>query len=343
MNAAILAKAAARPEPPSPPAKGIAPLGFKRVLAPTDFSEPSLKALDYALSLASSDGATVRMMHVLAPTPSFLNFDALSVLLPNVEAAGQCRQELERIAHELRHHEANITWNVGVGRPAPEIVQAARDFRADLLVVSTHGRTGLKHLLLNSVAEQIVRHAPCPVLIVRKAEREYAPDSVLADISQPRRILVPTDFSPRSLASLQYAARFARTFGGKITLLHCLHQFSGFIPSQYPTLAGDAYRAAEAEARQETDRRLQEYLPSDLAQTAIVRPGPPETEIAAFAEEEEIDFIICATRMSPSLEQQPPGHIVERIVRHAGCPVMVVGSSDWECFDPEQKRPQERV
>jgi len=105
MNPAIASEAVVRPEPPSP-ASSIPSLVFRRLLAPTDFSEPSLKALDYALSLASPDGATVRMMHVLAPTPSFLNFESLSVLLPNEAAAAQCRAELERIAHELRHHDA---------------------------------------------------------------------------------------------------------------------------------------------------------------------------------------------------------------------------------------------
>jgi len=329
MNAAIASEAAARTEPPSLPASSIPPLVFKRLLAPTDFSEPSLKALDYALFLASPDGATVRMLHVLSPTRAILNFDSLSVLLPNETAAAQCREELERIAHELRNHDANITWNVGVGRPVPEIVQAARDFRADLLVVSTHGRTGLKHLLLNSVAEGLIRHAPCPVLVVRKDGRDYAPDSVLADISQPRRILVPTDFSPRSLDSLQYAARFAQTFGGKITLLHCLHEFDGFVPSQFPRLDGVAFQAAEESAKREAGERLHEYLPAHLAETAIVRPGPPETEIPAFADQEKFDLIICATRVSPSLAHDPPGHIVERIVRHAVCPVLVVGAIDW--------------
>jgi len=203
-----------------------------------------------------------------------------------------------------------------------------------LLVVSTHGRTGLKHLLLDSVAEQIVRHAPCPVLIVRKDGRDYAPDSVVADILQPRRILVPIDFSPRSLASLEYAARFAQTFGGKITLLHCLHEFDGFVPSQFPRLDGVAYREAEAAAMQQADRRLQDHLPAQLAEAAIVRAGPPETEISAFAEQENFDLIICATRIAPSFHQEPPGHIVERIVRHAVCPVLVVGSIDWSQCPP---------
>jgi nucleotide-binding universal stress UspA family protein len=303
-------------------------LAYDRILAPTDFSEPSLKALDYALALASPTGANIRMIHVLEPSADYLNFDTLSVLRPDEEAEIQCQEELQRLATERRHNRANITWKVGVGRPAAEIVQAAKDFHAELLVVSTHGRTGLKHLLLGSVAERIVRYAPCPVLIVRKHEREIMPPPEFHSIGlNVHRILVPTDFSPRSLASVRYAARFARAFGGKITLFHSLNLYSGFVPSEYPVIDGSTFRAAEEAVKKEAERYLRECVPDDLADEAIVQAGPPLSEIPAFAEEGKFDLIICATHSAAPLQHVLLGSTAEQIIRHAGCPVLVVGDN----------------
>ena len=323
MNAAILPEIEDRPKAAPLPA-----LAYRRLLAPTDFSEPSLKALDYALDLASPTGSNVRMIHVLQPSADYLNFDTLSVLRPDEEAEAECEEEMRRVAHQRRHTRAEITWKVAVGRPAAEIIEAAKEFRAELLVVSTHGRTGLKHLLLGSVAERIVRYAPCPVLIVRKHEREITPPPEYHSMGiNVHRILVPTDFSPRSLASLRYAARFARAFGGKITLFHSLNLFAGFVPSEYPVIDGATYRAAEEAVMREADRCLQECVPDDLAEEAVVQTGPPLSEIPAFAEEGKFDLIICATHSAAPLQHVLLGSTAEQIIRHAGCPVLVVGDN----------------
>lgn len=328
MNTATLPEPEVLPETAPTRPEPLAALAYRRVLAPTDFSEPSLKALDYALTLAEPAGGAVRLIHVLEPSSDYLNFDTLSVLRPDEEASTRCQEELGRLAHERRHNRASITCQMSVGRPSAEIVQAAKDFRAELLVVSTHGRTGLKHLLLGSVAERIVRNAPCPVLIVRKHERELMPAPEMHSMGlNVHRILVPTDFSPRSLASLRYAARFARTFGGKITLFHSLNLFAGFVPSEYPIIDNATYRAAEEAVKQEADRYLHQCVPEDLAEEAVVQTGPPLSGIPLFAEEGKFDLIICATHSAAPLQHVLLGSTAEQIIRHAGCPVLVVGDN----------------
>jgi len=331
MNALILPTAEPRSQTISSQAGSSPGLVFQRLLAPTDFSEPSLKALDYALALASPSGAIVRALHVVEPTQKCLTFDPSSVLLPDEESVTLRQAELERIAQERRHQAAKLACHICVGRPVAEIVQAAIDFRSDLLVISTHGRTGLNHLLMGSVAERVVRHAPCPVLVVRKHERELISAGkeqmlgVRAD-----RILVPVDFSPRSIGALRYAARFARTFGGKITVFHSLNLFAGLVPSEYPITCDATYREVEETAQQEARKCLAEHVAADLADEAIVRTGLPLTEITAFAQAGKFDLIICATRSAAPLHHTLLGSTAEQIMRHADCPVLVVGDTALE-------------
>lgn len=159
------------------PALELSPLRFqiKKILAPTDFSEPSRKALRYARVFAEQFGATLVVLHVIEPIVYPADFGYLPVDAPVVEAERieNIQKELERVTAEIGH---GITTKTAVrsGRPWKEITDFAAAEGADLVVVSTHGYTGLEHALLGSVAEKIVRHAHCPVLVVREHERDFA-------------------------------------------------------------------------------------------------------------------------------------------------------------------------
>jgi nucleotide-binding universal stress UspA family protein len=100
---------------------------------------------------------------------------------------------------------------VRTGRPSQQIGQAASELGGDLMVISTHGYTGLDYVLLGGTAERVIRHAPCPVLVVRRQDGRPP---------EPKKILVPVDFSPASLDGLRYALRLARPFGARLTALH---------------------------------------------------------------------------------------------------------------------------
>lgn len=132
-----------------------------RILVPTDFSPCSLHALRHAEEMARRFGAELTLLHVSDPLSG-----------SDLPGAGELsgRREIDRALVLLRERDYRVRGVLRRGHPADEIVQAAAAERADLIVIGTHGRTGLKHALMGSVAEGVVRKAPCPVLTVRHTE-----------------------------------------------------------------------------------------------------------------------------------------------------------------------------
>ena len=145
---------------------------IRSILVPIDFSPASEKALAYAVPLAKVCGAKLTLLHVLEPvaTPDFAAFP---LALDNERESRASRLQLERVASDLKIRSVAEKFLVRNGRAFNEITSAARTLKVDLIVISTHGRTGLKHVLMGSTAERVVQHAPCPVLVVRPKEREF--------------------------------------------------------------------------------------------------------------------------------------------------------------------------
>jgi nucleotide-binding universal stress UspA family protein len=144
------------------------PRTWKRILVPTDFSDPSSEAMATAMAFAQLSGGTLDLVHVAV--------EATYALPPPIDVASvpiDMRKVMERVAEglaaeEARVRAAGITCETAtlVGRPDAEIVARATQTGAALIVMGTHGRSGLAHALLGSVAERVVQHSPCPVLIV---------------------------------------------------------------------------------------------------------------------------------------------------------------------------------
>jgi len=152
-------------------------IGIKKILCPTDFSENSEHALKYALTLATLSQAELRLFHVVEPitypqsTKLFEPVLDEVELMMKMEAAFQT--QLENQVSALKEEYPKITGKLVKGNTFLEIIQAARDESVDIIVMGTHGRTGLAHVLIGSVAEKVVREAPCPVLTVKHPEHEF--------------------------------------------------------------------------------------------------------------------------------------------------------------------------
>lgn len=144
---------------------------LKRILVPIDFSSASTEALAYAVALATPLRAELVLLSVVEPMyPLMPDYDgvhsaALGQLLD--EHRRTAREELAKIERRYARRRLSIRSMVGTGRPFEVVVQTAKRTRADLIVMATHGRTGMAHLLAGSVAERVVRSAPCPVLTLR--------------------------------------------------------------------------------------------------------------------------------------------------------------------------------
>ena len=148
---------------------------LKRIVCAIDFSASSDHAQGYAVGLAEVFGAELRLVHVVElpflPTYSLAGVPNLALPVEQVEEGA--RKHMEQAVEACRAHHADTEGAVRTGSPFVEVINYAREIEADLIVVGTHGRTGLSHMLIGSVAEKIVRKAPCPVLSVKHPDHDF--------------------------------------------------------------------------------------------------------------------------------------------------------------------------
>jgi universal stress protein A len=150
-------------------------INLKRILVPVDFSPLSEKALHYATRMAQQFGAEVNIFHVVEPEvpPAFDGF--MIAAPPILNGTPSCSGQLKSLVSFVRKAGVDqVNATVRTGLAAFEIVEAAKEFDVDLIVIATHGYTGWKHFAIGSTAERVVRAAPCPVLVVREKEHEFA-------------------------------------------------------------------------------------------------------------------------------------------------------------------------
>ena len=148
-------------------------ISLKNILVPTDFSEHSAKAVRYGAELAVTFGAELHLLHSVETTP--ILYGEGDAYLAETDAA-QIEVAAVKQLDELRIEPAeslHVKRKVVLGHTFVEIVQYARDHSIDLIVLGTHGRGAIAHMLLGSVAEKVVRKAPCPVLVVRDEEHDF--------------------------------------------------------------------------------------------------------------------------------------------------------------------------
>ena len=162
-------------------------LTLKNILVATDFSECSAAALTYARELAHRFGARLHVLHALeVPQLQFLGTDALSMNIQElrVQMEADARADLDRlITPDDRRDLQAVTVIRDRQTPTEAITQYAAAEQIDLIIVGTHGRRGFSHMVMGSVAEKVVRTAPCPVLTVRQHEREFVVPETNAPIT----------------------------------------------------------------------------------------------------------------------------------------------------------------
>src|SRR5215831_15256902 len=199
-------------------------LNIQNIIVPIDFSKMSVQTIQIAKRLARRFGASIRLAHVrqfncaadfVAPAPPMVPFSFVPYEQDGEKTA---LKELKEVATECGVSSASCDVLSGAP-PFDEICRLAQTVPADLVVMPTHGRTGLKHVFLGSTAERIVQHSSCPVLVTRG--KALQPNN--GSRFKIKTILVPVDFSSRSREGLRYAIAFASEFGAKIILVHATY------------------------------------------------------------------------------------------------------------------------
>lgn len=152
---------------------------IKKILVPIDFSDYSKNALKYAVQFAKQFNAKISLIYVVEPIIYPADFSMGQVAIPStdIDLHSRAEDELKNLAKNMI--EASIVGEtiIKTGKPFVEIIETAKEKDADLIIIATHGHTGVEHLLFGSTAEKVVRKAPCPVLTLREPAKGFKFDS----------------------------------------------------------------------------------------------------------------------------------------------------------------------
>jgi nucleotide-binding universal stress UspA family protein len=280
-------------------------MGLQTILHPTDFSDGARQALIQAVRLAARHRAALHIFHgVLLHAEDPVTTE---------RQLQQYLQEAERALPEGRDR-ANLKITISSGRAVSAfdaIMEKARELGPDLIVLGTHGRSGLGKFLMGSEAEKVLRHAPGSVMTLRADARVGGADGRF------RRVIVPVDFSEHSRHALEAARGLAE--GASLTLLHVI----GPLPPMYYAAGLTSRVHVDPDLPGRVSARLREWA-GDTAAETIVGEGQPAEEILRAAEETQADLIAMGTRGLTGLEHVMVGSVTERVCRRAGCPVLAV-------------------
>lgn len=295
------------------------------ILVPTDFSTYANYALKYAVALAKQFGATLHFAHVIDRA-------ALAGVRGNEMWLGE--SESHAIIESMREHAASrmvhlkqIADDEGVpsrehvvlGSPTQEVLRLTEETDSTLIVIATHGRSGVEHLVFGSVAEKIVRQSPVPVLSVKHPEHEFVKEFDLS--LEIARILFPTDFSPYSDKGLPFAKSLAKEFDATLVIFHAT-EVPMVLPDAMPEAAVQLGPQLEDESRALVKKMCDEA--KDVKVEGEVRIGRAYREIAAYAESANVDLIVIPTHGRSGLGHVLFGSVAEKVVRVARCPVMTI-------------------
>ena len=297
---------------------------IRRILCPTDLSDVAPRAFDHALALARFHQAEIELAYVsepLLPGPiAPASYPPWAILDPAVR--GRLRSALEDLAAPARAVGVPVGFGVYEGRVVPEILDRARAWPADMLVMGTHGRGGFERWVLGSVTEKVLRKAPCPVLTVPPPAGGLHPSGAVLF----RTIVCPVDFSEASLAALRHGLKLAEESGAEITVLHVLEWLVEDEPGA--RIAGfdvpEFRRYLEKDARE----KLRRVVPGEARDWCRPREevvgGRPWREILRVAEERQADLVVMGVRGRNPVDIVLFGSTAHHVVRGARCPVLVV-------------------
>lgn len=293
---------------------------IQTILVPTDFSVHAARALSWAIRLARGLDARIHLLHVM----SYIEDDAWGPLRYSPEEH-VLREEPEQIITSLLDRAIAEQGATGLqirpvvkrgGGAASGVTAYARSERVDLVVMGTHGRRGLRRLLLGSVAEEVAQTLPCPVLLVRDGAE--VPDSV-------ERILAPVDFTPAGRSALPLARTLAAAFEARLTLLHVLEDlppedlYEAFLHEE-----GRAWQTLMDRAGEETRALVEDLAASGARVTPAIEMGYPPSVIAGFAREQDVDLIVMPSSGPGGPVRSVVARSAEQVVREAPRPVLVV-------------------
>lgn len=303
---------------------------FNKILVPLDGSKLAERALEPALVLAQQGSGTVILLSVPVLRRLIVTEPGgYGMLLPD-QSFEHSRRELmaylEDIQESRAHPDLRIQKRVADGDEASVIIDTAKGEDVDLIVMSTHGRSGISRWVMGSVTERVLRSAPCPVLVMREEK----------SIS---KVLITLDGSDLSEQALEPGMAVARLLGCEVILLRAKEK----IPvrheevAQLESVEGGLGKRLESSAYESENSYLQamaqryQYEMEQPVKTAVTT-GPVAASILEFAELSDVDLIVMATHGRSGIQRWVYGSVTEKVLRGAPCAVMVIRPSEYQ-FD----------
>ena len=301
------------------------PVAVELIAVALDGSDFAERALPAAAALSRLFGATLTLISVL-PARGALRVLPKGRSTGDPLEAGQAETEayLSRLAGQYRGQGANAEYYVAAGPVAQAIEVLTRELNADLLIMSTHGRSGISRFMLGSNASAVIQLLRQPVLLLR-------PQALArGDLPEVRRVLVTLDGSSFAERVLPWVQRVSEATGAQVLLLAVPEVPE---PSLYGAMAG-----AVDELRERAEANTQRYLERIAAQLeeagmpvqTLVEGSRPATAILDVAEREQVDLIMLATHGRGGMERLMLGSVADRVVHHSRCPILLVPARDGD-------------
>ena len=276
-------------------------LTVRRILFAFDFSAGSTQAFPQAVFLAQTHGAELHIVHVATD-----------------DADGEFPLATEDMAGwvtgDVTLDELAIVQEQRTGStPGNELRSYVKAEEIDLVVMGTHGRSGTDRLLFGSVAEEVVREVPCPVLTVRT--RQETPGA--EDVS---RVLAPVDFSDVSRVTIAHAAHLAEAYGAELHLFHVIevpeHPPANMRPEHFPE------KAVLDQAKYDLEKLASELELTDVEVAA--KGGDPSKQTLAYIDSSDIDLVVIASKGRTGLDRMLIGSVADDLLRKCPVPVFTV-------------------
>lgn len=298
---------------------------FTKILVPLDSSDLAEYALSPAIRLAGQFEGELVLLHVLDHQTVFIpeGPDLMGQISFPESAFSQegiaAREYLTGLNHKIGMGQPNFNCYTRLedGDPASRILDTAVEEKVDLIVMSTHGYSGVTRWVLGSVAEKVMRHAPCPVLVIRSHD-------------PIRQVLITLDGSALAEASLPNGLVVAQALGADVTLLRVDDGSDQVDPKEVRELnrgepgLGERYQQSIYQNADEYLARIQQqYQRDDLVIDTAVRYGKPASTILNFAETHNVDLIIMSTHGRSGLARWRYGSITEKVLRSAECAMLI--------------------
>jgi nucleotide-binding universal stress UspA family protein len=298
---------------------------MRRILFATDGSDDATNALDFLERLPLAEGTRIYIISVLSE-PMLLTGPAMEAVYPPTESLDEIRKTERDLAEEILQEAAgrlcreglDVRTAVRFGEPAREIINTAREWEVDLVVVGSRGLTGLDGLLLGSVARNVAKHASRPVLVAR------APRFALRDV------VVATDGSEHANLAVEQTGRLPLPSETRLTVTTVVRPYTPLL-SLRRNKGGDFSGPVEEVRRRQFEQATtlvsasRDRLAADGREVHTeVREGDPASRILEVVTEQEADLVVAGARGTGVIENLLVGSVADRLLKEAGCSVLLV-------------------